>query len=153
LKDIKVVVFGQEEAGKSTLIKNMAGKTIAVEHEGKTYCLDYGKKEIKDRKIHFFGTPGQEKFSFMKDILSEGMDCGIIVIDATRGLCVDDLQILATLESRNVPCLIFVNKTDVADLHAKYEKFLDKKSTKRIYGSAEHGRGVKDVLRKVARLG
>ena len=153
MKDIKIVVFGQEEAGKSTLIRNMDGKAIAVEHEGKTYCLDYGKRDLKDKRLHFFGTPGQEKFSFMRDILSCGMDCGIIVVDATRGLCVDDIQTLARLEAQNIPCLIFVNKTDVSELHSKYEKFLNTKKAERIYGAAEHGKGVKDVLRKVARLG
>jgi len=153
MNDIKVVVFGQEEAGKSTLIKNIDGKAIAVEHEGKTYCLDYGKKDMKDKRLHFFGTPGQERFSFMRDILQEGMDCGIIVVDATRGLCVDDIQTLAMLEDKNVPCIVFINKTDISELHSKYEKFLDKKKVERIYGAAEHGKGIKDVLRKVAGLG
>ncbi|MDQ7055912.1 MAG: ATP/GTP-binding protein [Persephonella sp.] len=77
---VKILVTGHFSAGKTEFIKNITGDTLLTEvslssqeeksvKEKTTVAMDYGKLEIKGKKVHLFGTPGQERFDFMLDIL------------------------------------------------------------------------------------
>jgi len=62
VSDIPVV---GTEAAATDSVRNLKAKT--------TVAMDYGILNIGEgRKVHLYGTPGQERFSFMWDILAEG---------------------------------------------------------------------------------
>jgi signal recognition particle receptor subunit beta len=78
---LKIVVSGPVGAGKTTFIRSLS-KTAwvdtdeaASEEIGKettTVALDFGTLEIEGTLIYLFGTPGQDRFDFMWEILCEG---------------------------------------------------------------------------------
>jgi len=49
-----------------------------------TVALDYGMIHLNNEKIHLYGTPGQERFNFMWEILTEGGIGLVLLIDNAR---------------------------------------------------------------------
>jgi small GTP-binding protein len=123
--EIKVVVLGSSDVGKTTLMENLIGKIGKVEHNGTTIAIDYGSIEKNNKKIHFFGTPGQKRFEFMRDIALHGADFVVMVVDATVGLGEVDGDIIEILKNKNIPYLIFINKTDLVE-KSEVEELKDK---------------------------
>jgi small GTP-binding protein len=86
-KRCKIVVFGAFGAGKTTLIKTLDPESTHVEADcaggTTTVALDFGRVIMDGNHIHIFGTPGQERFEFAREIIGKGMDGAILVIDAT----------------------------------------------------------------------
>ena len=57
--------------------------------------MDYGLIQLDENtKIHLYGTPGQERFDFMWDILSQGSMGLILLLDNTRGNPLKRFEIL-----------------------------------------------------------
>jgi signal recognition particle receptor subunit beta len=84
---LKIVVFGAFGAGKTTLIKTIDPESKHIEANctggTTTVALDFGRIQKDECHIHIFGTPGQERFEFAREIIATGMDGGILLIDAT----------------------------------------------------------------------
>ncbi len=89
----KIIVTGPIGAGKTTAIKSVSDiapiKTDVDSTEGvkkqTTVAIDYGVMNFADnQKLHMYGTPGQQRFDFMWDILTIGGDGLIILLDNTR---------------------------------------------------------------------
>ena len=96
---IKFVITGPFAAGKTTLVKTMSeipvvGTESAVTDDtsaiktNTTVGMDFGKLTLVDEDIivelSLFGTPGQQRFSFMWDVLAEGMDGYLVLVDLSR---------------------------------------------------------------------
>jgi hypothetical protein len=77
-----------------------------------TVALDFGRILMDGHHIHIFGTPGQERFEFAREIIGKGMDGAILVIDTTSP--VDDFihHLYDSLTSAKIPFVIFLNKCD-----------------------------------------
>ena len=73
-KETKVVIMGSYNSGKTTTLENLCEKMTKVEYNGTTISLDYGNILVGGKKVHIFTTPGQERFKFMREILSQGLD-------------------------------------------------------------------------------
>jgi hypothetical protein len=138
----KVVVLGKYDAGKSTLIKRLTDNARNVEYDGITVSMDIGYKTFGGKKLYFFGTPGQERFKFLRHILSEGLDFGIVVVDSTRDLTKEDEEIIEQVKGMGVPYMVFVNKTDEGDLNYDF-------GVTTVKGSALYGEGVNKVVETV----
>lgn len=97
---IKVVVTGHFAAGKTTLISTISEIPVLATEAGisdetsetkdyTTVTMDFGKLTVKDEdmlaELYMFGTPGQDRFDFMWDVLAEGMDGYIVMTDLSRG--------------------------------------------------------------------
>ncbi len=94
----KLIFTGPSGAGKSTAISILSdipvvmteAKSNEIDKEQKykqtiTVALDYGMMKLPSSdKIHLYGTPGQERFNFMWEILAEGGLGLILLIDNTR---------------------------------------------------------------------
>ncbi len=84
---LKLVVFGAFGAGKTTLIKTLdpSSKHIEARCAGgtTTIALDFGRVDVNGRQVYLFGTPGQERFEFAREVIGRGMDGAILLIDAT----------------------------------------------------------------------
>jgi len=93
---VKVVITGPFAAGKTTLIRTISEITVLSTERGitdstrsrkneTTVAMDFGRITIDgDLVLYLFGTPGQERFDFMWEILGEGMLGYVVLVDATR---------------------------------------------------------------------
>ena len=93
---MKIVVTGPFAAGKTTLIRTISEITVLSTERGitdatrtrkaeTTVAMDFGRITIdRDLVLYLFGTPGQERFDFMWEILGEGMLGYVVLVDAER---------------------------------------------------------------------
>lgn len=100
----KIIFTGPVGAGKTTAINSISDiapiKTDASASDmtkGRkaetTVAMDYGVMNLPDGdKIHLYGTPGQERFDFMWDILTEGGIGLILLLDNSRKNPFQDLN-------------------------------------------------------------
>jgi hypothetical protein len=115
-KRCKIVVFGAFGAGKTTLVRTLDPESKHVETScaggTTTIALDFGRIQANGNHIHVFGTPGQERFEFAREIIGKGMDGAILVIDATSPI--DDFihHLYNSLTAARIPFIIFLNKSD-----------------------------------------
>src|SRR5438034_368141 len=96
---VKVVVTGPFAAGKTTFIQQLSEipvvsteKPVTDEtratKEMTTVAMDFGKITFKEPEnavaLYLFGTPGQDRFDFMWEVLSRGMLGFVVLVDVTR---------------------------------------------------------------------
>lgn len=92
----KIIFTGPVGAGKTTAIASISDiKPIATDEYASdmtksrkpqtTVAMDYGMIRLGDsERVHLYGTPGQERFDFMWDILTKGGIGLILLLDNTR---------------------------------------------------------------------
>lgn len=124
---LKIVVFGSFNAGKSTFIRSLDPESRHVEADNDngstTVALDYGRVTVGEKKVYLFGTPGQERFEFVRQILARGTDGAIVVVDSTSEIDDMTLYLCEWLTDREIPFVVMLNKCDCADSNP--EKFVD----------------------------
>lgn len=93
---VKMVVTGPFNAGKSAFIQTVSEiDVVSTERrisqpeervkEMTTVAMDFGRITVDESLVlYLFGTPGQKRFDFMWEILSEGMLGFIVMVDSTR---------------------------------------------------------------------
>jgi len=89
----KIVVTGPFNSGKTTFISAISEiEVVSTERKtGKgskksntTVAMDFGRITFPDGYcLHLYGTPGQERFDFMWEILSEGMLGYVVLVDGS----------------------------------------------------------------------
>ncbi len=93
VQPLKLVVSGPVGAGKTTLIQTLSETAVVSTDEaasedigkaGTTVALDFGTVHIDDTLLFLFGTPGQERFDFMWDVLCEGALGLLVLVSAAR---------------------------------------------------------------------
>jgi len=99
----KLIFAGPVGVGKTTAIAaisdippvstDVAATDETLERkETTTVAMDYGFFTLDDGQyIHLYGTPGQERFDFMWDILTQGGLGLILMVDATRSNPIEDM--------------------------------------------------------------
>ncbi|TDX99635.1 GTP-binding protein [Thiohalophilus thiocyanatoxydans] len=99
----KILFTGPVGAGKTTAITSIsdiepfqteesATDDVSKMKDNTTVAMDYGLIKLEDgERIHLYGTPGQERFDFMWEILSDGA-IGLIIL--MNNLEPDPLQTL-----------------------------------------------------------
>lgn len=104
MSDYKIIITGPVGAGKTTaisvlsdippVITDEAASDMTLDRKQRTtVALDYGLMKLDDQeRVHLYGTPGQERFSFMWDILTEGGLGLVLLIDNSRKEPFRDLQ-------------------------------------------------------------
>jgi small GTP-binding protein len=120
-KKCKIVVFGAFGAGKTTLIRTLDPASSHVEAMCSggttTVALDYGRVQLNGTHIHIFGTPGQERFEFAREIIGRGMDGAILLVDATSPVNDFIHHLYDSLSASRIPFVIFLNKCDCISAH------------------------------------
>src|ERR1700759_1670425 len=126
---VKIVVTGPFSAGKTTLIRTISEITVlsterSITDETRsrktdtTVAMDFGRITIdRDLVLYLFGTPGQERFDFMWEILGEGMLGYVLLLDASRpDSLTESVSILEAFRSMaRVPFVVGLNRADALD--------------------------------------
>ncbi|MGB8651198.1 MAG: ATP/GTP-binding protein [Mycobacteriales bacterium] len=122
---VKIVVTGPFSAGKTTLIRTISEITVLstekdiTDHTRSrkaetTVAMDFGRITIdRDLVLYLFGTPGQDRFDFMWEILGEGMLGYILLVDSSRQDSLDEaVGILAAFRKMaRVPFVVALNRS------------------------------------------
>jgi len=100
----KIIFSGPVGAGKTTAIQTIsdidvvstestASDDVSKRKENTTVAMDYGTLSVgNDHKVHLYGTPGQERFSFMWDIITIGGLGLVLLLDNQREDPIADLE-------------------------------------------------------------
>ncbi|MBN1262028.1 MAG: ATP/GTP-binding protein [Anaerolineae bacterium] len=129
MQTLKIVVTGPFASGKTEFIQSVSeidvvstDRRISSQAErikdATTVAMDFGRITIDEELIlYLFGTPGQRRFNFMWEILSEGMLGFVVLVDSTRPETFREAQrILETFRNYSpVPYIVAANKQDLGD--------------------------------------
>jgi signal recognition particle receptor subunit beta len=115
----KIVFTGPVASGKTTAINSISGistvsteetatdETQHVKHDT-TVAMDYGLLKMPNGGIvHLYGTPGQERFSYMREILTEGALGLVLLINNKSASPFKDMEHYMEAFSH------FINKTSL----------------------------------------
>lgn len=134
----KILVTGPFAAGKTSLIEAISQSPVvttevattgeeAATKASTTVAMDFGTYALApgddgEDLVHLlmFGTPGQERFRFMIDVLKADVDVITFVIDARAPASFQEARgmLALVMSDLQVPLIIAVNRCDDAD-HAR----------------------------------
>ncbi len=130
MQTVKMVITGPFNAGKTEFISSVSeidvvsterkitDETSNVKQETTTVAMDFGRITVDDDLVlYLFGTPGQKRFDFMWEILSEGMLGFVVLVDSVRPETFREARrILDIFRSyANTPYVVAANKQDMDD--------------------------------------
>jgi small GTP-binding protein len=130
MQTVKMVVTGPFSAGKTEFIRCVSEiEVVSTERkitqiqektvkEATTVAMDFGRITVDDDLVlYLFGTPGQRRFDFMWEILSEGMLGFVVMVDSTRPETFREARsILETFRAyAPTPYVVAANKQDLKD--------------------------------------
>jgi signal recognition particle receptor subunit beta len=133
---LKVVVAGGFGVGKTTTVGTISEieplstdaamtevatgvdiATLTPDKVDTTAALDFGRITFPDDIVlYLFGTPGQERFSFMWNELARGAVGAIVVVDTRR--LAESFPAIDFFEDLGVPFVVAINCFDGKILHA-----------------------------------
>jgi signal recognition particle receptor subunit beta len=103
-RNFKIVFTGPVGAGKTTAISALSDIPLVntdarardmtrARKASTTVAMDYGLMRLSDsERVHLYGTPGQERFDFMWDILQTGALGLVLLLDNSRKEPFQDLD-------------------------------------------------------------
>jgi uncharacterized protein len=128
LQRYKIVFGGTMGAGKSAAIQALSDipvlSTEALNTDQSvsdkawtTVGIDYGEIKLEDDLIiGLYGTPGQDRFDFMWDIICQGTMGIVLLIDHSRAERLQDLEFyLNAFKGYSANIVIGVSHVDVSD--------------------------------------
>src|SRR6266545_3202174 len=129
MQTVKMVITGPFNSGKTQFIQSVSEiDVVSTERkissdaeqvkENTTVAMDFGRITVDaDLVLYLFGTPGQKRFDFMWEILSEGMLGFIVMVDTTRPETFREARsILETFRAyAPTPYVVAANKQDIED--------------------------------------
>ncbi len=152
-----IAIVGRPNVGKSTLFNRIVGSRRAIvgDEPGITRDRLYGDAEWEGRRLRIVDTGGilpEEKDLIPSEIYRQArvaLDEAaaiIMVIDGRTELAGPDLELVRLLRKANRPLFLAVNKVDSEKQSSLINDFHRLGVQKMFPISAEHGRGVDDLL-------
>jgi len=158
-----LAIVGRPNVGKSTLFNRIVGSRRAIvgDEPGITRDRLYGDAEWRGRKFRVVDTGGiipedkdfipAEIFRQARFALDEAFAI-VMVVDGRTELAAPDLELARLLRKTGKPLFLAVNKID-SDRQAGLADDVHRLGIRNMFPvSAEHGRGVDDLLDEVLRL-
>ncbi len=138
---LKIIIAGSVGAGKTTSISAISDVAVVSTEEATTdethllkdlttVAMDYGQIHLDDgTKIHVYGAPGQRRFDFMWEILSEGALGVILLIDDTAVSPLSEMESYFDAFSQQLDShtlVVGITRTDLNENHNinDYRKFI-----------------------------
>jgi len=129
---VKMVITGPFNSGKTEFVQSISEidvvsteRSISQEAERikstTTVAMDFGRITVDDDLVlYLFGTPGQRRFDFMWEILSQGMLGFVVLVDSARPETFREAKsILETFRAyAPTPYVVAANKQDMEDAWA-----------------------------------
>ena len=157
----KIAIVGRRNVGKSTLVNRIARRRISVTYdlpgttrdrisadisfEGKSFSLiDTGGF------ITFPASPLEEKVKREIEKAVLEADKVLFLVSAPEGVMAADLEIADFLRTRGKPVTLAVNKVDAKLQEKSALEFYELGMGDPLPISAYHGRGIEDLLQKLA---
>lgn len=131
MEHYKIIFSGPVGAGKTTAIQVLsdidvvATEAKASDHvselkENTTVAMDYGRINLDaETTVHLYGTPGQERFNFMWEILAQGALGLVLLIDSSATSLAKDLKIYLSAFDQFLtdnPLVIGLTRSDLVDV-------------------------------------
>lgn len=115
----KILVTGPFNAGKSSFVKKIAPNSVSVDEMAlgqvpTTVAMDIGHMEYKGFVADVFGTPGQERFDLILDVLSKEAVGAFILVDSTDPKTFPRAkEMIKRCKAEAIPKVIVANKQDL----------------------------------------
>jgi GTP-binding protein len=158
-----VAIVGRPNVGKSTLFNRILGqrKAIVEDFAGVTRDRNYADVTRFDRPFTLIDTGGFEPVSEERLLVQmreqsqlavEEADVILFVVDAQQGLTPSDIEVAGLLRRTAKPVLCVVNKVDGFKQELGVGDFYALSFAELYPVSAEHGRGLDELMEKVLEL-
>ena len=120
---IHIGIFGQRNAGKSSLINALTNQSLAIVSEQKGTTTDPVSKSMEllplgpviitdTPGIDDVGELGQLRVEKARQVLNK-TDLALLVIDATLGPAAEDFRLWTLIQEKHIPALVVLNKSDL----------------------------------------
>jgi GTP-binding protein len=155
-----IAIVGRPNVGKSTLFNRLVGRRQAIVHDqpGVTRDRVTGRMTLgPGRALHVIDTgglvPGDDPIGLNRqvELAVEESDLLLLVVDGKDGLTGGDERVWHDLRRRGKPTILVVNKLDANVARDNAPEFARLGIRDTVGISAEHGRGIPDLLEAVAR--
>jgi GTP-binding protein len=155
-----IAIVGRPNVGKSTLFNRIVGSRRAIvgDEPGITRDRLYGEAHFRGHRLRIVDTGGIEpderdfipaEIFRQARVALEEADAIILVVDGRSELTAPDLDVARLLLRGGKPLFLAVNKIDSDKQQSLIDEFHRLGIRKLFPISAEHGRGVDDVLEAV----
>jgi len=129
MQTVKIVVTGPFNAGKTAFVGSISEiEVVSTERritdhsqsikDQTTVAMDFGRITVDEGLVlYLFGTPGQRRFDFMWEILSEGMLGFIVLVDSVAPETFREAKEILDLFKNYHPAryVVAANKQDLED--------------------------------------
>lgn len=115
----KILVTGPYNAGKTSFVKLISDKSVSVDRKAfemfpTTIAMDIGHIDHKGFIADIFGTPGQERFDLMLDVLARESVGAFIVVDSSEPQTFPRAkEMINKTQAEAIPKIIVANKQDL----------------------------------------
>lgn len=151
----KIAFFGMRNAGKSSLVNAVTGQKMSVVSDVLGTTTDPVKKSmellplgavviIDTPGFDDVGTLGEMRVQKTREILS-GCDIAVLAVDAKKGMCDKDREILELFKKQSVPYIIAYTKCDLLES-------LPTVTENEIYVSSTENRNITEFKERLANL-
>jgi len=158
----RIAVVGRQNVGKSTLVNRLFGKRETIAHDDPGVTRDRIELEatwngrrfgLIDTAGYLHRAKGVEALAGRQSIRAmDEADVVLLVVDVASGITEEDAQLARRLRRATSPVLVVVNKTDSRHEEVDVPAFHSLGLGDPIAVSAQHGRGVGELLDRLVDL-